>query len=143
LSNPILVRPIKRHFTPSLTLQEAEALDVAAASESKAALGEGGQGEPEAVGGDSEQVESGLFWKPLLLSWIALIETVVWLGVASFTVIQDRGDSVFVVSSFVFALTWLFATVRPIASVRPTPTLRPPPFDLFTLYLIHFRGCGR
>ncbi|KAI0257019.1 hypothetical protein BJV78DRAFT_1272168 [Lactifluus subvellereus] len=128
LSN--LIRPIKRHSTPFLTLQEAEALDVAAASESKAALGEGGQGEPEAVGG--EQVESGLFWKPLLLSWIALIETLVWLGIASFTIIQDQRDPVYVASPFVFALTWLFATVRPI--VRPTPT---PPFDLFTLYLIH------
>lgn len=125
-----LIRPIKHYFTPFLTLQEAEALDAAAASESKAALDEGGQGEPEAVGG--KQVESGLLWKPLLLSWIALIETLVWLAIASFTVIQDQGDPVFVASSFVFALTWLFATVRPV--VRPTPT---PPFALFTLYLIH------
>jgi hypothetical protein len=91
-------------------------------------LGEGGQGEP----GDSEQVELGLFWKPFLLSWIALIETVVWPGIASFTAIQDQRDSVFVASPFVFALTWLFAIVCPI--VQPTPT---PPFDLFTLYLIH------
>jgi hypothetical protein len=78
------------------------------------------------------KLNRGSFEKPLLLSWIARIETVVWLGIASFTVVQDQRDSVFVASPFVFALTWLFATVRPI--VRPTPT---PPLDLFTLYLIH------
>jgi hypothetical protein len=128
LSN--LIRVIKCHFTLSLSLQGAEALDVATISKSKATLREVGQGEPEAMGSDSEQVESRLFWKPLLLSWIALIETLICLGIASFTIIQDQRVSV--ASPFVFALTWLFATVCLI--VRPMPT---PPFDLFTLYLIH------
>ncbi|KAF8273971.1 multidrug resistance-associated ABC transporter [Lactarius quietus] len=112
LSN--IVRPVKALFVPFLTLQEAEALDVADAAESKAMLGEVAQGEPEAV---IEQVEPRHFWKPLLLSWIALIETLAWLGVASFNVIQDQRDPVYVVSSFAFALTWLFATLRPI--LRP------------------------
>ena len=127
LSN--LIRPIKGQLVPFLTLQEAEALDVAAIAESKAALGEAGQGEPETL---AEQVESGRFRKSLLLSWFALIETLVWLGVASFTIIQDERDPVYVSSPFILAFTWLFATVRPI--VRPKLT---PPYDLFTLYLIN------
>jgi hypothetical protein len=128
LSN--IIRPVKSLFVPFLTLQEAEALDVADATESKAVLGQVVQGEPEAV---IEQVEPRHFWKPLLLSWIALIETLAWLGVASFNVIQDQRDPVYVASSFVFALIWLFATLRPILRPKPTPS-----FDLFVLYLICF-----
>lgn len=124
LSN--LLRPIKGQFVPFLTLQEAEALDAAAAAESKSAFGDAGQ-DPH-----GERVEPGHFWKSLLLSWLALVETLVWFSVASFTLIQEEWDSVYVASSFVLALTWLFATVRPI--VRPIPT---PPYDLFTLYLIY------
>ena len=128
LSN--FVGPIKEPLTPFLTLQEAEALNAAAFAESKkAALGEAGQGEADVV---AEHVESRHFWKSLLLSWFALVETLVWLGVASFTIIQDERDPVYVASAFVLALTWLFATVRPI--VRPKLT---PPYDLFTLYLIY------
>jgi hypothetical protein len=127
LSN--LIRPIKEPFSPFLTLQEAEALDAAAFAETKVALGEGGQGEADSV---AEHVESRHFWKSLLLSWFALIETLVWLGIASFTIIQDEGNPVYVASAFVLALTWLFATMRPI--VRPKLT---PPYDLFTLYLIY------
>jgi hypothetical protein len=124
-----LMRPIKEPLTPFLTLQEAEALHAAATEESKAALGEAGQGEADAV---AEHVEPRHFWKSLLLSWFALIETLVWLGIASFTFIQDERDLVYVASPFVLALTWLFATVRPI--VRPKLT---PPYGLFTLYLIY------
>lgn len=127
LSN--LIRPINGYFSSFLTLQEAEAVDEAAIAEAKAALGEAGQGESETV---TEQVESAHFWKSLLLSWFALVETLAWLGVTSFTIIQDERDPVYVASSFVLALTWLFATVRPI--VRPKLT---PPYDLFTLYLIY------
>lgn len=126
LSN--LIRPIKRHFTPFLTLQEAEALDSAAIAESKATLGEAGRAEPET----GEQVGLGRFWKSLLLSWFALIETLGWLGITSFMSLQDEWDPVYVASPFVLALTWLFATVRPL--VRPKLT---PPYDLFTLYLIY------
>jgi hypothetical protein len=129
LSN--LLRPVKGQFVPFLTLQEAEALNAATMAESKATFGDTGQdGASEAVA--EPKVEPGHFWKPLLLSWFALIETLVWFGVASFTLIQDERDPVYVASPFVLALTWLFATVRPI--VRPIPT---PPFDLFTLYLIN------
>ncbi|KAH9081540.1 hypothetical protein EDB83DRAFT_2214476 [Lactarius deliciosus] len=128
LSN--LIRPVKSLFVPFLTLEEAEALDVADAAESKAVLGEVEQGEPEAV---IEQVEPGHFWKPLFSSWIALIETLAWLGVASFNIIQDQRDPIYVASSFVFALTWLFATLRPILRPKPTPS-----FDLLVLYLIYF-----
>jgi hypothetical protein len=126
LSN--LIRPIKKHLTPFLTLQEAEALDSAAIAESKATLGEAGRSEPET----GEQVGLGRFWKSLLLSWFALIETLGWLGITSFMSLQDEWDPVYVASPFVLALTWLFATVRPL--VRPKLT---PPYDLFTLYLIY------
>jgi hypothetical protein len=128
LSN--IIRPVKSLFVPFLTLQEAEALDVADAAESKAVLGQVVEGEPEAV---IEQIEPHHFWKPLLLSWVALIETLAWLGVASFNVIQDQRDPVYIASSFVFALIWLFATLRPILRPKPTPS-----FDLFVLYLIYF-----
>ena len=123
LSN--LIHPFKEPFTPFLTLQEAEALDAAAI----AALSEAGQDEADSV---AEHVESRHFWKSLLLSWLALMETLVWLGVASLTIIQNERDPVYVASPSVLALTWLFATVRP--TVRPKFT---PPYDLFTLYLIY------
>ncbi|KAI0003794.1 ABC transporter type 1, transmembrane domain-containing protein [Russula compacta] len=126
LSN--LIHPIKGQLTPFLTLQDAEALDAAVTADSKAALGEGGRDEDEAA---ASQVGPGHLWKSLLLSSIALTETLVWLGVASFTIIQDERNLIFVASPFIFALTWLFATVRPI--VRPKST---PPFDLFMFYLI-------
>jgi hypothetical protein len=122
--------PSRRNLLRFLTLQEAEALDDAAIAGSKAAMGEeGGRGELEAL---AKQVEPGHFWKSLLLSWFALIETLVWLAVTSFSIIQDDREPIHVASSFVFALTWLFATVRPV--VRPKPT---PPYDLFALYLIY------
>jgi hypothetical protein len=123
LSN--LFRPIKEPFTPFLTLQEAEALDAAA----KAASGEAGQDEADSA---AEHVESRHFWRSLFLSWFALIETLVWLGVTSFTILKNERDPVYVASPFVLAMTWLFAAVRPI--VRPKMT---PPYDLFTLYLIY------
>jgi hypothetical protein len=123
LSN--LFRPVKGQFVPFLTLQEAEALDAAATAESKTAFGNDGQ-DPH-----DEQVEPGRLWKSLLLSWFALVEVLVWFGVASFTLIQDGWTSFYFASSFVLALTWLFATIRPI--IRPIST---PPYDIFTLYLI-------
>ena len=125
-----LIRPIKKPFIPFLTLQEAEALDAAAIAETKVASGEAGQGEADSA---AEHVESSRhFWKSLILSWFALVETLVWLGIASFTIVQDERNPVYVASAFVLALTWLFATMRPI--VRPKLT---PPYDLFTLYLIY------
>jgi hypothetical protein len=128
LSN--IIRPFKKLFVPFLTLQEAEVLAVSDAAESKAVLGQVIHGEPEVV---IEQVVPRHFWKPLLLSWVALIETLAWLGVASFNAIQNQRDPVYVASSFVFALIWLFATLRPIFRPKPTPL-----FDLFVLYLICF-----
>ena len=125
-----LIGPIRALFVPFLTLPEAEALDLADAAEYNAIFGEVTQSEPEAV---NEQVEPRHFWKTLFLSCIALIETLAWLGVASFNAIQDQQDPVHVVSSFVSALTWLFATLRPILRPKPTPS-----FDLLVLYLIHF-----
>ncbi|KAI0275322.1 multidrug resistance-associated ABC transporter [Gloeopeniophorella convolvens] len=124
-----LTQPLKNQITPFLTLQEAEAIDTAAIAESKAALGEGQPNEPEAV---VEQVKPRHLWKPLVLSWIALVETLVWLGMGSFVFIQDHVDPLYAARPFGFALTWLFATIRPI--VRPKPT---PPYELLTLYGIH------
>ena len=128
LSN--LICPVRALFVPFLTLQEAEALDLADAAESNAIFGEVTQSEPEAL---NEQVDPRHFWKTLFLSCIALIETIAWLSVASHNAIQDQQDPVRVVSSFVSALTWLFATLRPILRPKPTPS-----FDLLVLYLIHF-----
>jgi hypothetical protein len=119
-----ILKPFSGTFPHFITLQEAEALD--------------GSGEMAMVDEDApqeSQVEAENLvplWRTVVLSFLALLETLFWLGVASFTFVttQEVWDGF---SSVLIASTWLYAVCRPI--IRPTPT---PPYDLFTLYIIHF-----
>ncbi|TFY73932.1 hypothetical protein EWM64_g10080 [Hericium alpestre] len=70
-------------------------------------------------------------WHPLALAWIALLETLVWVSIGSFHLVQVRSP-INIVQPFGTAATWLYATIRPV--IRPKPT---PPYGLFTLYGVH------
>lgn len=55
-----------------------------------------------------------------------------WLGVATYNAVVLDGTAWDALRPFLFATTWLYASVR--SMVRPTPT---PPYDLFILYCLH------
>lgn len=119
-----LLKPLSSPLQSFLTLQEAEALDVAAAA-------------GNIVAGDDANVDAGNhptvpLWRTLAFSWIALLETLVWLSLGSYNIVQRKRDVLDVVHPFVTAVAWLYASVRPV--VRPQPT---PPFDLFSLYFLN------
>jgi hypothetical protein len=115
----------KASFEPYITLEEAEALDATAS------VGE------NILEGDDETVITHVatpvpLWRTLVLSWLALIETLVWLGIGSFSWVNNPSDSWSVVVPVLISCTWLYATMRPVLSPMPTPR-----WDLFVLYLIH------
>ncbi|KZT05166.1 multidrug resistance-associated ABC transporter [Laetiporus sulphureus 93-53] len=104
-------------FRNFLTLPEAEALDVS--------RDDFGESLP------AKSAPPAPLWRTLLLSSIALFETLGWLSVACFTILlPDRlSNAIF---SFLVAATWLYATVRPM--LFPTAT---PPADLLVLFTLH------
>ncbi|KAA1467006.1 P-loop containing nucleoside triphosphate hydrolase protein [Dentipellis sp. KUC8613] len=116
--------PIKfRHwiatpFSPFLTLDEAEAL--------KESTLIGDADEPE----EEIRIEKATvpLWSSLILGWMGLVETLVWLSIGCFNAINNP-TPINIVRPFLSAGAWFYATLRPI--VRPQPT---PPFDLFILY---------
>jgi hypothetical protein len=117
------LRPVKLTFTNYLTLHEAEAFD---ASSEKPSGDEGTQA--------GVQVENLVpLWRTVVLSFIAMLETLSWLTFACFTFIARPEHTWGGITSALIALTWLYASCRPI--VHPTPT---PPYDLFVLYIMHF-----
>ena len=117
-------KPISETFPHFITLHEAEALDV---------IGEkvlADEDMPQEVRVEVENLVP--LWRTIVLSFVALLETLFWLGAACYAFVA-RPDNVWDgVSSVLIALTWLYAVCRPI--VRPTAT---PPYGLFVLYIIH------
>ncbi|TFY66276.1 hypothetical protein EVG20_g4808 [Dentipellis fragilis] len=116
--------PIKfRHWIATLfrlflTLDEAEAL--------KGSTSVGDADEPE----EEIRIEKTVvpLWSSLILGWVGLVETLVWLSIGSFNAINNP-TPINIVRPFLSAGAWFYATLRPI--VRPQST---PPFDLFILY---------
>ncbi|KDQ49974.1 hypothetical protein JAAARDRAFT_42467 [Jaapia argillacea MUCL 33604] len=115
-----LVNFIKSPLTRYITLPEAEALD---------------------AGDNVEDVASKTppvpLWRTVVLTWIALLETLVWLGIGSYRLIAQPNEHPWyaVVLPIIVAASWFYAAVKPV--VRPSPT---PPYDLFILYIIHLVG---
>ncbi|KII83783.1 hypothetical protein PLICRDRAFT_702353 [Plicaturopsis crispa FD-325 SS-3] len=119
LPKPIrgFVDSIKAPFRTFLTLPEAEALDE-----------DNGDVLPE----QTKAVTP--LWRTVVLSWIALVEALIWLAIGSFNLItRTENDSVWSgVLPILTAVSWLYAAARPVW--RPAPT---PPYDLFALYCVH------
>ncbi|KZP20527.1 multidrug resistance-associated ABC transporter [Athelia psychrophila] len=107
-------------FTNFLSLHEAEALDI---SDEKY------QDEPVEI-----EVEVRVpVWKTFTLSFVAMLQTMLWLVVGSYTLIAVPGGTG--IASGIFAIlravTWFYGALRPIVKAQATV-----PYDLFILYLV-------
>ncbi|KAH9922425.1 multidrug resistance-associated ABC transporter [Fomitopsis serialis] len=122
LPRPLFVRTavatIQRPFRNFLTLPEAQALDADEKTERVAQA-------------DAPPVP---LWRSLVLALVALTESLVWLGLACYSLAVSPVDVHHALVGFALASVWLYATVRPIAVPSATP-----PVDLlvfFTLQLV-------
>lgn len=117
-------KPLSETFPHFISLQEAEALD---------GSGDKPLADEDVLSESQVEVENLVpLWRTIVLSFIALLETLFWLGTACYTFVVRSEDIWDGISSAVISLTWLYAACRPI--MRPTAT---PPYDLFVLYIIH------
>lgn len=116
-----ITRIIKAPFHSFLTLTEAEALDQ--------------QSFPGEELEDTRDATSAPFWRTLVLSWIGLFQTLVWLAVGCFSFVGQPDNLWGGLRPILVAFAWLYATIRPMA--RPAVTA---PYDLFYLYLLNFIG---
>ena len=116
---------IKSPFKTYITLAEAEALDARAAGDEKDVELE------ELNSSDNSSVAVPL-WRSLVLSWLGLVQTLVWLAVGSYTLVVEPSHGWVTLCLVLISLSWLYATVRPIFHPMATP-----PMDLFSLYCIH------
>ncbi|KAI0050163.1 multidrug resistance-associated ABC transporter [Auriscalpium vulgare] len=123
------IRPVTKLFRTYLTLTEAEALDTSAEAGDPVLLDEDTSSPSPELSRDAAPV----LWKTLVLAWVALLETLVWLAVGLFYLIQGGNETIFILSPFIAALAWLYATVRPVLHPKPTPS-----YDLFSLYAVFF-----
>ncbi|EGN91771.1 hypothetical protein SERLA73DRAFT_157398 [Serpula lacrymans var. lacrymans S7.3] len=117
-----LIQSLCAPVEPYLTLHEAEALDTAAATDSAATT-------PE----DVVEVQNTVpLWRTLVLACVALLQALLWVGIGSYAVLTDKTHIWTGISSFLVAVSWLYASCRPVFSPKATV-----PFDLFVLYIIH------
>jgi hypothetical protein len=69
-------------------------------------------------------------WPMIVLSLIALLETLIWAATGTYLVWLESFDPWEAVLPYFMALSWLYACCRP--TLKPTAT---PPYDLLVLYL--------
>ncbi|TFK37295.1 multidrug resistance-associated ABC transporter [Crucibulum laeve] len=119
-----LSRILKAPFQPFLTLHEAEALDVYAASGDKV-LGD------EDVAAAVEVPSAVPLWRTVVFSFAGLFETLYWIAGGSYYLYSDTANLWAVGGAYLLAIIWLYTVIRPI--VHPTAT---PPYDLFIIYLV-------
>jgi hypothetical protein len=119
---------IKWPFQPYLTLNEAEALDSSAAQGDFA-----GDDDDDASVNDDALVVTVPLWRTLALTWIALAEALIWLGIGSFRCLDSPFNIWNVIRPILISCTWLYAAMRPVFTSLVTP-----PKDLFMLYLLQF-----
>jgi hypothetical protein len=119
-----LLEIVKSPFKSYISLPEAEALDAKAAA--------GDVADDDEDDGQSVVPTPVPLWRTLLLSWVALVEALVWLGVSSFRLVDTPSDPWNIISPFLISCTWLYASARPVFTPMVTP-----PKDLFVLYVIH------
>lgn len=108
-----ILRVIGRPFGAFLPLSEAEALN------------------SDGIGAEDiiKPAPPVPLWRTVILSLLALAETLGWLIIGSYRVAVQPGSLWDDLRPFVIAASWLFGTVRPVASPSATP-----PYDLFILY---------
>jgi len=117
-------KPLSETFPHFISLHEAETLND---------NGDKSLADEDVLPESQVEVENLVpLWRTIVLSFIALLETLFWLGAACYTFVARSEDIWDGISSVVIALTWLYAVCRPI--MRPTAT---PPYDLFVLYILH------
>jgi hypothetical protein len=116
---------VNSQFTPFITLPEAEALDASAAGDEKLGALE------DVTPRDDPSVAIPL-WRSLILSWFSLVQTLVWLGIGTYTWTVQPSHPWLALCPILISSSWLYATVRPIFHPKATP-----PMDLFSLYCIH------
>lgn len=124
-------------LTPFLTLEEAEALDASADKDE----------DNTTYTTTNAATTTGIpLWRTIVLVWLALAETLVWLSIAAFSSFLSASHPIppsthpstappnlFALLALLTSLSWLYATIRPIAI--PSATL---PIDLLALYVVHF-----
>ena len=115
---------IKSPLQTLITLEEAEALDETGVESTHYSTD---SGEDD----DKSEVTVPL-WRTVLLSWIALLEALVWLSIGVYRLVTYSKDFWYPLNFIAIAATWLYAFARPIH--HPTLT---PPYDLFALFLCH------
>ncbi|KAG7443764.1 multidrug resistance-associated ABC transporter [Guyanagaster necrorhizus] len=111
------INDIQAPLQTFLPLHEAEALDL----------------DDKGPGGEIEVDYVVPLWRTVVFALLGLVEALSWLGDGSYRLAMNPQDPWSGIQPLLMALTWLYTVVVPVA--RPSPT---PPFDLFTLYLVHF-----
>ncbi|GBE87310.1 ATP-dependent bile acid permease [Sparassis crispa] len=109
---------IKRPFTEFMSLPEAEALDA---------------GEDVSEEEILKEASPVPLWRSVLLAFVAVVETLVWLGVSARAMYLEPEDPWKAVCAFLVALSWFYAAGRPV--VAPTATV---PSDLLILFFMRF-----
>ncbi|KAG0701637.1 hypothetical protein DFH29DRAFT_925615 [Suillus ampliporus] len=116
---PAFARPltiaIKSPFRTYLTLREAEALDI----------------QRENIG-DVVVDNTVPLWRTVLLSFVALVQALVWSAVGAYSIITDKVHVWMGIAPLFIAATWIYASCKPV--FWPKPTVH---FDLFALFVLH------
>lgn len=111
----VLLRAASKPFTNFLPLHEAEAL----------IFGDDSAGEEEEI--------AAPLWRTLVLSAVSLVECLLWVGVACYSLIDNPQDIWNGIGDILIASTWFYATLRLV--IKPTATV---PYDLLVLFGLHF-----
>lgn len=117
---PAFARPLTNAITfpfrSFLTLREAEALD--------------SQGEKT---GDVVVDKTVPLWRTVLLSFVALVQALVWSAAGAYIIITNKTYTWTGIAQLLIAATWIYASCKPV--FWPKPTIH---FDLFALFMLHF-----
>ncbi|KAJ8487830.1 hypothetical protein ONZ51_g3940 [Trametes cubensis] len=114
---PTLLCILEKPLQTFLSLPEAEALLY---------------GEDDALVQENSGENVVPLWRTLVLSTVALVESVLWVSIGCYSLIVNPDDLWAGVHDFLIAITWFYAALRPIT--RPTATA---PSDLFVLLSLH------
>ncbi len=81
----------------------------------------------------SKEHETASVWRMFIVSWIAIAETIFWIGLGCYRLTSGDADQEIwdVCGPVIVAISWLYAAIRPI--LRPTAT---PPYDLLIFYVL-------
>lgn len=107
-------------FDSFITLAEAESINA----------------EGSSVDAYSKKKINAPAWFTILLSSMALLETVFWMGLTSFLLAAANDDENYGQYPLWVALkvlSWIYASIKPI--IQPTATT---PYDLFVIYIVQF-----